>query len=98
MMTPRQCDDEGNTAMMTKPRQCDDEGDTMMATTKPRQCDSEGTAMTRLLLRTDSWYVSECFVASGLPTVRIWDCANAGCHSWNPLTCLLSRFVPLMEG
>src|SRR6267142_2361179 len=50
------------------------------------------------LLRTDSWYVSECFVASGLPTVRIWNRANAGCHSWNPLTCLLSRFVPLTEG
>src|SRR6266850_1137299 len=44
------------------------------------------------LLRTDSWYVSECFVASGLPTVRIWNRANAGCHSWNPLTCLLSCF------
>src|SRR6267142_514168 len=50
------------------------------------------------VLRTDSWYVSECFVASGLPTVRIWNRANAGCHSWNPLTCLLSRFVPLTEG
>ena len=51
-----------------------------------------------LLLRTDSWYVSECFVASGLPTVRIWNRANAGCHSWNPPTWLLSRFVPLTEG
>src|SRR6266850_2130699 len=50
------------------------------------------------MLRTDSWYVSECFVASGLPTVRIWNRANAGCHSWNPLTCLLSLFVPLTEG
>ena len=50
------------------------------------------------VLHTDSWYVSACFVAIGLPTVRIWDCANAGCHSWNPLTCLLSRFVPLTEG
>jgi len=50
------------------------------------------------MLCTDSWYVSECFVVSGLPTVRIWNCANAGCHSWNPLTCLLSCFVPLTEG
>src|SRR6267142_875155 len=50
------------------------------------------------VLRMDSWYVSECFVVSGLPTVRIWNRANAGCHSWNPLTCLLSRFVPLTEG
>src|SRR6267142_1295480 len=40
----------------------------------------------------------ECFVASGLPTVRIWNRANAGCHSWNPLTWLLSLFVPLTEG
>src|SRR6267142_4835484 len=52
----------------------------------------------RELLRTDSWYVSACFVAIGLPTVRIWDHANVGCYSWNPLTCLLSRFVPLTEG
>jgi len=50
------------------------------------------------VLHMDAWYVSACFVAIGLPTVRIWDRANAGCHSWNPLTCLLSRFVPLTEG
>src|SRR6267142_2187696 len=49
------------------------------------------------LLHTDSWYVSECFVASGLPTVQIWDRVNAGCHSWNPLTFLSSLCVPLME-
>jgi len=51
-----------------------------------------------MLLRMDSWYISECFVVSGLPTVWIWDRANVGCHSWNPLTCLLSLCVPLMEG
>src|SRR6267142_3504583 len=50
------------------------------------------------VLRTDSWYVSECFVALGLPTVWIWNRVNVGCYSWNPLTCLLSRFVPLTEG
>jgi len=41
-----------------------------------------------VVLHTDSWYISECFVASGLPTVWIWDRANVGCHSWNPLTSL----------
>src|SRR6267142_6422113 len=56
------------------------------------------TYLSRFLLCMDSWYVSECFVVSGLPTVRIWNRANAGCHSWNPLTCLLSHFVPLTEG
>jgi len=49
------------------------------------------------VLCTDSWYVSECFVVSGLPTVWIWDCANAGCHSWNPLTFLSALCVPLTE-
>jgi len=39
MTTPRQCDNEGNTAMATTkwqqtPQQCDDEGNTMMATMK----------------------------------------------------------------
>src|SRR6267142_4002151 len=34
----------------------------------------------------------------GLPTVRIWDRANAGCHSWNPSSFLLSLCVPLTEG
>ena|SRR6266850_5809642 len=50
------------------------------------------------LLRTDSWYISAYVVAIGLPTVWIWGRANAGCHSWNPLSCLLSCFVPLTEG
>jgi len=50
------------------------------------------------MLRTDSWYVSACFVAIGLPTVRIWDRANAGCHFWNPLYFFLSLCMPLMEG
>jgi len=51
-----------------------------------------------VLLRTDSWYVSACFVAMGLPTVRIWDRVNVGCHSWNPSSFSLSLCVPLMEG
>src|SRR6267142_3048330 len=51
-----------------------------------------------MLLRMDSWYISECFVVSGLPTVWIWDRANVGCHSWNPSSFLLSLCVPLMEG
>src|SRR6267142_958018 len=51
-----------------------------------------------MLLRMDSWYISECFVVSGLPTVWIWDLAYVGCLSWNPLTCLLSLCVLLMDG
>jgi len=35
-------------------------------------------------------------VAIGLPTVRIW-IVRMWCHSWNPPTCLSSRFVPLTE-
>jgi len=50
------------------------------------------------MLRTVLWYVSECFVASGLHTVRIWERGNAGCHSWNPLTSDCSESDPLMEG
>ena len=37
-------------------------------------------------------------MASGLPTVQIWDRANVGCHSWNPLTSLSSSCDPLTEG
>src|SRR6266850_5958444 len=50
------------------------------------------------LLRTDSWYVTACFVAIGLHTVRIWDRVKAGCHSWNPSSFSSSQCVPLMEG